>query len=489
MNTIETYQILEELEIYIKGKLEKRNNYFWPIIKSWVWRYYLYGNNKQTKKEQISRHFLEYFIIFYNTLSNIFFFNLTKNNSKIKILFITRKVYERKLKNGLFTDRLINPLIKLLENATAPQKIIIDKYFPNNLSQIKHLMPKPGIYYKIYGLVKAYNNKKLDQFIGLILNKLEINNKTNLESIKLDFAFYYSWHKLNNKYLAKFSKLNKIVLLGWYFPEMMGIISSARENNIVSYDLQHGKQGRYQAMYSGWKNIAEIKFYQNMPNYFLNWDDYSKENIYRSDRFRKDHIPLVFFNPETYWDYLSIKEIKFQNYKTCKRLLFIGSIQEGEIEDIMPIENILSLTKNLNSKVSLRIRFHPNTPKSLIRRNQSRINNIKEKFLNIDISISDKNNSFLNELEWCTHLLTFYSTCCLAANKYEKGVCVVGNDAKEIYSEKIDQKRFIWLENLDLKYSKFFSNWLKSSFREREIYDNEEMNTIEIKNKLKLLIK
>ena len=91
---------------------------------------------------------------------------------------------------------------------------------------------------------------------------------------------------------------------------MMGILASARENNIISYDLQHGKQGRYQAMYSGWKNISEINFYQNMPNYFLNWNDYSKDNIYRSDNLRKDHIPLVFFNPETFWHELSIKEIK-----------------------------------------------------------------------------------------------------------------------------------------------------------------------------------
>ena len=41
MNTIETYQKLEELERFIKGKLNERNQYFWPIIKGWLWRYYL----------------------------------------------------------------------------------------------------------------------------------------------------------------------------------------------------------------------------------------------------------------------------------------------------------------------------------------------------------------------------------------------------------------------------------------------------------------
>ena len=57
------------------------------------------------------------------------------------------------------------------------KKLLLTKYFPNNLSQIKHLMPRPGIYYKIYGIVQTSSNKKLDQFIELILNKLDINNK------------------------------------------------------------------------------------------------------------------------------------------------------------------------------------------------------------------------------------------------------------------------------------------------------------------------
>ena len=249
---------------------------------------------KKKKTDIINRHLKNYFIIFYSSLFNILFFSIANPHKNIKILFITRKVNERKLKNGLFTDRFIDPLIKLLDLATSPKKIIIDKYFPKNLSQLKNLMPKPGILHNIYGLSKTYNNKKIDQFIELILNKLDLNNKRNLESIKVDFTKYFSWYKLSNQYFLTFSDLNKVVLIAWYFPEAMGILASARRNNLISYDLQHGKQGSYQAMYSGWKNISEIDFYDNLPNYFLNWNNYSKDNIYRSDKLRKDHIPLLF---------------------------------------------------------------------------------------------------------------------------------------------------------------------------------------------------
>ena len=94
-------------------------------------------------------------------------------------------------------------------------------------------------------------------------------------------------------------------------------------------------------------------FLYKIDFYFLNWNQYSKDNIYRSDNLREDHIPLLFFNPETYWDSLLLQENKISNLRTSKRLLFIAQIQEGEINDIMPIEKILSLIDNFNNKVSV----------------------------------------------------------------------------------------------------------------------------------------
>ena len=135
MNTIDAYKKLEEIEIYIKNKLDKKNQYYWPIIKGWLWRYYLYGNKKQKKIEIISELLKKYFRIFYSSLFNIIFFSFTNSNENIKILFITRKVYERKLKNGLFTDKFIDPLIKLLEVLKNPyfeQKNIIDYQKPSS---------------------------------------------------------------------------------------------------------------------------------------------------------------------------------------------------------------------------------------------------------------------------------------------------------------------------------------------------------------------
>ena len=49
MNTIDAYKKLEEIEFQIKNILDKKNRFYWPIIKGWLWRHYLYGKKKKKK--------------------------------------------------------------------------------------------------------------------------------------------------------------------------------------------------------------------------------------------------------------------------------------------------------------------------------------------------------------------------------------------------------------------------------------------------------
>ena len=94
---------------------------------------------------------------------------------------------------------------------------------------------------------------------------------------------------------------------------------------------------------------------------------------------RQDHKPLLFFNPEIYWDYIScLKFREFYEYDQI-RLLFIAPIQEGEVIDILPIEKLISLISDFPREVYIKIRFHPNTPKQLLKKNITRI---KKSFLN-----------------------------------------------------------------------------------------------------------
>ena len=120
----------------------------------------------------------------------------------------------------------------------------------------------------LYGFYKSSINKEIDIFSQIILKKLNINFKNNKKSIKEAFSKYYSWCKNGQKILSKYQSLNSIVIVSWYHSDTMGLIRAAKELKINTYDLQHGKQGQYQAMYSGWQSIRVVGSYLNLPNYF-----------------------------------------------------------------------------------------------------------------------------------------------------------------------------------------------------------------------------
>ena len=69
------------------------------------------------------------------------------------------------------------------------------------------------------------------------------------------------------KNIIKTKKLKEMCLTSWYFPDMIGVCAAASELGIKAIDVQHGKQGKYQAMYSGWTKIPESG-YALMPDNF-----------------------------------------------------------------------------------------------------------------------------------------------------------------------------------------------------------------------------
>ena len=64
MNTLEAFTKLEEIETFIKGKLDSKNLYFWPIIKSWIWRYFYMVIENNQKLEKFSRLLKNSFLFF-----------------------------------------------------------------------------------------------------------------------------------------------------------------------------------------------------------------------------------------------------------------------------------------------------------------------------------------------------------------------------------------------------------------------------------------
>lgn len=74
------------------------------------------------------------------------------------------------------------------------------------------------------------------------------------------------------------SNVKAVFLPCWYDDYSLSLISACRSLNIKTVDVQHGKQGKYHAMYTHFTKIPE-KGYHFLPDYFWNWGEEYAENI------------------------------------------------------------------------------------------------------------------------------------------------------------------------------------------------------------------
>ena len=60
-------------------------------------------------------------------------------------------------------------MVNLLKNNLFCKKFIIDRYFPNNIDQLRNLMPKPGIIDSFEGYFKTHKNEQIEKYAEIIL--------------------------------------------------------------------------------------------------------------------------------------------------------------------------------------------------------------------------------------------------------------------------------------------------------------------------------
>ena len=91
----------------------------------------------------------------------------------------------------------------------------------------------------------------------------------NFVSGKKSFRFFYIKKKIKHIFVTSF-----------YFPDMLALIYAANKKGIKTIELQHGKQGEYQAMYN-WSEIksSSINF---LPSNFWCWGIESANTINKS---------------------------------------------------------------------------------------------------------------------------------------------------------------------------------------------------------------
>jgi hypothetical protein len=250
-------------------------------------------------------------------------------------------------------------------------------------------------------------------------------------------GYYFSAKKL----LENHKNLEEVYLACWYFSDAMGVCAAADELGIKTIDIQHGKQGKYQAMYSGWTKLP-INGYALMPDSFWCWGQPSCEHILASSPNRKKHIPFIGGYPwiEYYKKNMLPVDSKTTDSK-IRVLLTMQTPQAGNLERI-PDFIIDFLSSSTIEDVHFTFRYHPNDIYGY--------HYCKERLTSIDpvlYSIDRGTQNLYDVFRVVTHHITAYSSCCYEASMFNVPTLLYGEESKEIYEDDINNHTFTWINS------------------------------------------
>lgn len=423
----------------------------WPILRQCLWKNLnsaqIYNKTKYEKSGLILFHKLKLLLL------NLKYFEWkkVKKNYNVTSIFISNPVHLQKLKNEESFDKIVDPLIYLLNPNINYEKFYISPFsFENKLSVSgKILLP--------LSIKKFSLPKNIREQIKHISTLSGIDDDKLLHDFNISLGIFFKWHSYGEKFFESRPNLKRLYVVGWYSPAIMGLVSAAKTRGIVTIDLQHGKQGLYQAMYNGWNQLKINNGYKQMPDYFWTWGEPTKMHILGGDS-RKKHIPFVGGYPwiAYYLKYEASQKIKQKDNKT---ILF--TMQPAQGENIEPIPDfILKLLKKENIDFSIIFRRHPNDDngEKYYYRRLAKIPKRFHIFDNCSDNLYDKLNSV-------THHITAYSSCCYEAKIFGVDTLLFGTDALDIYHEEIKNDVFKWT----IGEAEDVLKWLESNKRKTKV--------------------
>lgn len=347
--------------------------------------------------------------------------------------FISRPEYLQALPNGDLFDRIVDPLIfsmpgnyPLAKYYVAPWPKVAELNYAAALLRPSRLSsPSPDIPEAHRALLI-----RLAEYAGVEPKRLLWRYG---ESLKV----FARWLKGARLFFDSRKNLNTVYLTSWYFPDMMALVTAARERGIKTIELQHGKQGKFQAMYSGW-SIPE-EGYLMMPDIFWSWGRPSAEHILATSSDRFVHRPIVGGFPwlDYYRQHISSKTVS--DYEEVGKRVLI-TIQSPQGDNNQPIPDfLLDFLRESPRDVSFIFRCHPNDQQGL-EYCRCRLSELPVELYKIDNGCTNLYDSLM----MATHHITAYSSCSYEADAFGVPTLLYGVDAKAIYKDEIENGIFSW---------------------------------------------
>jgi hypothetical protein len=352
-------------------------------------------------------------------------------------LFVSRPVYLQALPSGKLFDRIVDPLLFARSIGNHAEKYYVSPWPAQSVLQfgaqclLATCTPMPQI---------AAQDR--DSLTALAL-AAGLDAAPFLRRYAAALHAFCGWFQTGTRLFAGRPALRTMYLTSWYFPDMMGLTAAARQRGIHVVDVQHGKQGRHQAMYSGWYDIPPGAGYLPMPDSFWCWGQPSCRHILASAPDRQTHRPFVGGFP--WLDYY-----RTQLVESCARLpspadgmrVVLVTTQPRHNANPQPIPDfLLDYLCSRPLHTHFMFRCHPNDtlgPEYF----RQRLADIPPALFSIDLG---KSNLY-DQLLGATHHITAYSSCCYEASAFGVPTLLFGLDARAIYDEEIDSGEFAWTE-------------------------------------------
>ena len=228
--------------------------HLWPLIRTTVWRNLLSSNHKVKE----TKYHLQGWKLVTLILALIRNFKCVKTHNPRKKYFYcfnTSNSFVCLEDNERAYDRLVQPIEDLLE----PGHELVAQYI--NFAQTRHsgdayTFHMPFLYANLkYKLFKFYIKKRypLTRQIKDYLNLVQKNLDEPLGDVTEPLIIFQYWLDFFRKYLRNIPKDTIILMFDWSSPMMIAVCQSAYEQNIKTVNIQHGKQGNNNGLYSWWK--------------------------------------------------------------------------------------------------------------------------------------------------------------------------------------------------------------------------------------------
>jgi hypothetical protein len=238
----------------------------------------------------------------------------------------------------------------------------------------------------------------------------------------------------------------------------MGLIVAAREHGVETVDVQHGKQGKLQAMYSGWRIPADG--YQMMPDVFWCWGRPSAEHILASSPDRKTHRPVVGGYPWLDYYRRHVSRVDTATRGGMGKCVLVTT-QPRQGDNVEPIPDFLvEFLSHAPQGVRFVFRCHPND-RSGLEYCRRRLVALPSDLYEID----DGRSNLYDRMIAATHHITAYSSCCYEAGAF---TLLFGSDARTIYGDEIEAGIFSWTPGS----ANDLSLWLETAKSEADAPDS-----------------